>query len=89
MASIKELKKNINNVLGDIIEGVYIVEAANGKNNSKEGSAIVDQAIVDFDELIAKVNQSKVENKKAHFNEVRNDLETRANKLVDSLNKLA
>jgi|TARA_R110002051_G_scaffold101478_1_gene172286 hypothetical protein len=89
MASIKELKKNINNVLGDIIEGVYIVDAANGKNNSKEGSAIVDQAIVDFDELIAKVNQSKVENKKAHFNEVKNELETRANKLVDSLNKLA
>ena len=35
MASIKDLKKDINNVLGDIIEGVYVVEATNGKNNTK------------------------------------------------------
>tara|TARA_R110001592_G_scaffold119369_1_gene322382 strand:+ start:1969 stop:2238 length:270 start_codon:yes stop_codon:yes gene_type:complete len=89
MASIKNLKKDINNVLGDIIEGVYIVDAANGKNNSKEGSAIIDEAISNFDELIVKVNESKVENKKAHFNGVRNDLETKANKLVEKLNKLA
>ena len=32
---------------------------------------------------------SKIENKKAHFNEVRNDLEIKANKLVEKLNKLA
>lgn len=89
MASIKDLKKDINNVLGDIIEGVYVVEAANGKNNSKEGAAIIDEAIETFDELIEKVNKNKVENKKAHFNEVRNELETKATKLVDKLNKMA
>ncbi|WP_419212248.1 hypothetical protein ACNR9Q_16100 [Maribacter sp. X9] len=89
MASIKDLKKDINNVLGDIIEGVYVVEAANGKNNTKEGAAIIDEAIETFDELIEKVNKSKVENKKAHFKEVRNELETKATKLVDELNKLA
>lgn len=89
MASIKELKKDINNVLGDIIEGVYVVEAANGKNNSKEGAEIIDEAIQTFDELVVKVNKRGVENKKAYFNEVRNDLEVRATKLVDKLNKLA
>lgn len=89
MASIKDLKKDINNVLGDIIEGVYVVDAANGKNNSKEGAVIVDKAIETFDELIAEVNKSKVENKKAHFKAVRKDLETKATKLVEDLNKLA
>lgn len=89
MASIKDLKKDINNVLGDIIEGVYVVEAANGKNNTKEGAAIIDDAIETFDTLIAKVNKSNIENKKAHFNEVRTELETKAIKLVDELNKLS
>ncbi|MGC1515884.1 MAG: hypothetical protein WA810_09945 [Maribacter sp.] len=88
MASIKNLKKDINNVLGDIIEGVYVVEAANGKQNTKEGAAIIDDAIETFDELIAKVNKSKVEKKKAHFNEVRSELETKATKLVERLNKM-
>ena len=79
---------SIKNVLGDIIEGVYIVEATNGTTHSKEGSAIIDEAISSFDELVAKINQNDVENKKAHFKEVRKDLEAKATKLVDDLNKL-
>jgi hypothetical protein len=89
MASIKNLKKDINNVLGDIIEGVYVVEETNGGQQSKEGSAIIDGAISAFDELISKVNQNDVENKKVHYKEVRAELETKANKLVEQLNKLA
>ncbi|UWX54049.1 hypothetical protein NYZ99_13435 [Maribacter litopenaei] len=89
MASIKNLKKDINNVLGDIIEGVYIVEEANGVGPSKEGTAIIDGAIETFDELIAKVNQDDIENKKAHFNGIRIELETKANQLVDKLNSMA
>ncbi|PIB29478.1 hypothetical protein [Maribacter sp. 4G9] len=89
MASIRNLKKDINNVLGDIIEGVYIVEATNGGGSSKEGTAIIDGAIETFDELIAKVNQGGVENKRAHFNGIRTELETKANKLVDQLNGMA
>lgn len=88
MASIKNLKKDINNVLGDIIEGVYVVEAANGKQNTKEGAAIIDDAIETFDELIAKVNKGKVGKKKAHFNGVRSELETKATELVGRLNKM-
>ncbi|MFS4456791.1 hypothetical protein [Maribacter sp. 2304DJ31-5] len=88
MASIKNLKKDINNVLGDIIEAVYIVEAANNKPDSKEGSKIIDGAIIIFDDLIAKVNQRDVENRKVHLKEVRSELETKAKGLVDELNKL-
>lgn len=88
MASIKNLKKDINNVLGDIIEGVYIVEETNGGQHSKEGTAIIDEAINVFDELIAKVNKNDIDNKKAHYKEVRAELETKANKLIEQLNKL-
>ncbi|WP_396637211.1 hypothetical protein [Maribacter sp. R77961] len=88
MASVRDLKKDINYVLGDIMDAVYIVEAANGKLDSKEGSKIIDGAIETFDSLIAKVNQRDVENRKAHLKSVRAELETKAKGLVDELNKL-
>lgn len=88
MANIRDLKKDINYVLGDIIEAVYIVEAANGKQDSKEGAKVIDGAIATFDDLIAKVNQKNVENRKSHLNAVRSELETKAKSLVDDLNKL-
>ena len=88
MASVRDLKKDINYVLGDIIEAVYIVEAANGKKDSKEGAKVIDGAIATFDDLIAKVNQKNVENRKSYLNAVRSELETKAKSLVDDLNKL-
>ncbi len=88
MASIKDLKKDINYVLGDIIEAVYIVEAANNKQDSKEGASIIDSAIATFDDLIAKVNKKGVENRKAHLKTVKDELETKAKGLVEELNKL-
>ncbi len=88
MASIRDLKKDINFVLGDVIEAVYIVEAANNKQDSKEGAKIIDSAIETFDDLIGKVNDKKVDNKKAHLNKVREELEKKATSLVEQLNKL-
>lgn len=88
MANIRELKKDINYVLGDIIEAVYIVEAANDKQGSKEGSEIIDGAITTFDELITKVNNKDVDNRKEYLKNVRKELEEKARALVDKLNKL-
>ena len=89
MASVRNLKKDINNVFGDIMDAVYIVEASNGNEVSKEGEKIIDGAIAAFDDLIAKVNQSNVENRKAHLKKVREELETKARALVEKVNKLA
>jgi len=89
MASVKELKKDINYVLGDIIEAVYIVEAANNNQDSAEGGKIIDEAIATFDDLIAKVNKRSVENRKAHLNSVKKELEDKAKGLVEALNKLS
>ncbi len=89
MASIKDLKKDINYVLGDIIEAVYLWEAATSNLDSKEGSALIDQAIEVFDSLIAQVNEKKVDNRPAHLKAVKKELETKATELVTSLNKLS
>ncbi|SFR31606.1 hypothetical protein SAMN04490243_0291 [Robiginitalea myxolifaciens] len=88
MASIRILKRDINNVLGDIIEAVYIVEATQGSEPTQEGSAIIDKAIDTFDTLIAKVNDKEVENRRKHLKEVRKELETEATALVGRINKL-
>nr|WP_294935861.1 hypothetical protein [uncultured Flavobacterium sp.] len=88
MASVKNLKKDINFVLGDIIEAVYIYEMTTTGKPTAESDALIDEAIASFDGLITKVNQKNVENKKAHFKQVNKDLETVANQLVEKINKL-
>ncbi len=88
MASIRDLKKDINNVLGDVIEAVYIVEGSQQMEGSKEGTAIIDKAIDTFDTLIAKVNQKDVADNRAHFREIRASLEKEATDLVERINKL-
>ncbi|MFY9241444.1 MAG: hypothetical protein WAO74_00300 [Polaribacter sp.] len=86
MASIKNLKKDINYVLGDVIE--YALDVATLKNEPKKGEAIIDEAIDTFDTLIAKVNANKVENKKAHYKAINAALETEAKALVEKINGL-
>ncbi|MCM4168645.1 hypothetical protein KCTC52924_02334 [Arenibacter antarcticus] len=88
MASIRDLKKDINYVLGDIIEAVYLVDATENGQNSKEGNAVIDGAIGTFDDLIEKVNKKDVDNRPAHLKEVRKELEIKAATLVEQLNKL-
>ena len=79
MANIKNLKKDINYVLGDVIE--YTLDVSTLKNKQKKGDQIVDEAIETFDGLIAKVNAKNVENKKAHYKAINQELEERKQKL--------
>ena len=88
MANIKNLKKDINYVLGDIIEADYLYEMTTTGKPSAETNALIDEAIASFDTLIEKVNAKKVENKKAHFTQINKDLEETANQLVAKINAL-
>ncbi|WP_435416176.1 hypothetical protein [Polaribacter aestuariivivens] len=85
MASIKNLKKDINYTLGDIIG--YVSEKMHANADKKKAEAIIDETIEAFDTLIAKIN-AKVDNKKAHLKEVSAELETKANALIEKANKL-
>lgn len=87
MASKKNLKKDINNVLGDVIDSVYYWENTHG-GPTKESEAIIDDAIKIFDDLMVKVNQRNLDNSKKHFTGVKSGLETEANKLLERVNTL-
>lgn len=88
MANIRDLKKDINFVLGDIIDAVYVWEMLNPKEDRKESEAIIDDAIATFDTLIGKVNDKSVESRRKNLKEVRVDLEKEAGALVARINKL-
>ena len=77
MASIRILKKEINYVLGDIIDAVYFT----GKMETKEGKALVGEILNDFDSLIDKVADKSVENRGAHLKQVRREFEEKSSYL--------
>ncbi|HLV46033.1 MAG TPA: hypothetical protein VKY32_03215 [Flavobacterium sp.] len=89
MAKVRHLKRDINFVIGDLIDAVYFWEIANGGKPTPESDAIIDDAINQFDTLITRVNQKDVENKKSHFKQINQDLEVAANELVDRINGLS
>ncbi|QCE40321.1 hypothetical protein [Psychroserpens sp. NJDZ02] len=88
MANKRDLKKDINYVLGDIIEAVYVWEYSNTDKENTKSEAIIDDAIETFDDLIAKLNAKDVENKKAHFGAIKSDLEVKGRALIERINKL-
>lgn len=88
MANVKNLKKDINYVLGDIIEAVYLFEMSTTGKPTPETNALIDEAISAFDMLISKVNAKNVENRKAHFKSINKELEQVANQLIVKINAL-
>lgn len=88
MPSVKNLKKDINFVLGDIIEAVYLYEMSTTGKPTEKTNAVIDEAIATFDNLIVKVNAKKVEDKKGHFKQINVELEQAANQLIDKINAL-
>ncbi len=89
MANIRDLKKDINYVLGDIIEAVYLWELTNPGKETKKSEAIIDEAINIFDELIVKVNLKNIDNSKKHFKGIGQELEVQGRKLIDKINALS
>lgn len=89
MASVKNLKKDINIVLSDIIEECYLWQMLQeDSKKADKAEKIIDEAIETFDELIVKINDKKVENKKVHFKSISDDLEKKANALLSKIEKL-
>ena len=88
MANRRTLKRDINYVFGDIIEAAYLHQITHPDEDPAKSEAIVDEAISDFDELIGKMNQKDVENRKQHFKGIEKELEAKARDLVDKINAL-
>jgi uncharacterized protein YaaR (DUF327 family) len=88
MATIRDLKKDINHVLGEIIEMTLDWEKANPKADRKASAAIVDEAISAYESFSTKIYQKEVENKKVHFRAIQDELTEKGNALIEKLNAL-
>ena len=83
MPSIKLLKKEINNDIGDLIEEIYLWEFSNPNGDLGQSEKLVEEAVQAFDNLIVMINAVKGDNKKAQFKEI----EKERKKVMDSLLK--
>ena len=57
MASVKNLKKDLNNVIGEIIQNINLWELENSDKDLKKSEKLVDKCFDDFDNLINKIHQ--------------------------------
>ena len=88
MANIRDLKKNINYVLGEIIEMAMDIEKVNPEIDKSKTAAIIDEPINAFDAFSIRMHEKVVENKRVHYRAITNDLETQGNELIAKLNAL-
>lgn len=84
MASIKQLKKDINNDIGAIIEDIYLWELSNPDADLSKSEKLIEEAIQVFDELVQKINAvATKENLKKQFKAINEEKK----KMIQSLMK--
>ena len=89
MSSIRSLKKEINNGIGEIIEDVYAWELSNPSADLKKSDLIVDKAISLFDDLILKIHKNRKMGNKDGFKIIKEELNAAIADLDDSISKLS
>ena len=89
MSSIRSLKKEINNCIGEIIEDVYAWELSNPSADLKKSDLIVDKAISLFDDLILKIHKNRKMGNKDGFKIIKEELNAAIVEFNDSISKLS
>lgn len=83
MASIRDLKKDLNYVLGEVIQQALDWENTKPDADHKESQKIIDDAVDLFDTLTARIYQNKGQNSQAHFKQIADELLEKGNALLD------
>lgn len=88
MASIKNLKQDLNNAIGEIIEGSMLQQLIGDEENKEKADQLIDDSIAFFDEAISDINLKKVEDRSKHLKEVNQKIDKKLEDLVERLNSL-
>ena len=73
MPSIKLLKKEINNDIGDFIEEIYLWELSNPNGDLAKSEKLIDEAIQIFDDLMVKINAVSGDDLKSKFKAIKQE----------------
>lgn len=88
MASKKQLKKDLNNRFGEIIDGALINQAANSEDSNSKTEELVDDIIEEFDNLIEQINKKDAEDRAKHLKSVKVSINKKADEFIERLNNL-
>ena len=92
MASIRELKKDIDYLVFEVISDCFAFSAVHPDNQTDELSAIITDAVKFRNELISRVNNPDGKDNpkilKSYYKSVKNDLLTGVDKLFTRLSAL-
>lgn len=86
MGSIRSLKKEINYVLGDILDAAEVNLEMQETVTQKQVDAFNKEVFTTYDKLIADINNKKVENRKAHIKAIRKEFEKKAHSFIEEIN---
>lgn len=84
MASKRILKKNVNDMIIDIVEECFTLQLFDDKK-TKKTDALIDEAADFQDDILTRINAAK---NKADFKSIRADIEAKAVHFVEKLNAL-
>ena len=88
MSSRRKFKKEINDVLSEVIDDCYAVQLEVDDKVSKKVEKLIDEAIDTFDELIAQLHLKDVSDTKAHYRKIKSTLTEKSAALSEKLAKL-
>lgn len=93
MASVRELKKNIDNLVFEVISDCFVYSGVHPDNKSDELTAIISDAVNFRNDLIARVNNPDGKDNpkilKGYYKSVEKDLLTGVDKLFTRLSRLS
>ena len=93
MASVRELKKDIDYLVFEVISDCFVYSGVHPENKSDELSAIISDAVNFRNDLIARVNNPDGKDNpkivKAYYKTVEKDLMTGVDKLFNRLSSLS
>lgn len=84
MASRKDLKRNLNNMVFDIVEECFTIQLMD-ESKMASADAIIDEAAEFQDKILVKINLAKT---KADFRPITDEIEQAAINFINKLNAL-
>lgn len=92
MANRRDLKRNINGLLGDVIEECYNALLNDDSLDEAKVEAIVDEAADLANDLVARTNAAKKlassAERKKHFSDIKEELSDKVIGFIEQLNAL-
>ena len=86
--NFKILKKDLNNIIGEIIQNVNLWQLENPDVDLKKSEKLIDECFDAFDEFIKKIHYKDVKDKNKYFKALSLELAKVASDLVKKFNSL-